>query len=50
MLLYIDPGSTSYIVQIVIGALLGTLFFFKSAWLQVKSWFQLIFNLFRKQK
>ncbi|MEQ1554282.1 MAG: hypothetical protein ABL929_08900 [Ferruginibacter sp.] len=36
ILLYIDPNSGSYIVQMIIAAILGSLFFFKNAWLQVK--------------
>lgn len=38
-LLYIDPGSGSYLVQAVIAGILGALFFFKNAWLQVKLFF-----------
>lgn len=38
-LLYIDPGSGSYLVQAVIAAILGSLFFFKNAWMQVKLFF-----------
>lgn len=38
-LLYIDPGSGSYLVQVIIAAILGVLFYFKSAWLWVKSFF-----------
>lgn len=37
--LYIDPNSGSYIIQMIIAAVLGSLFFFKNAWLQVKLFF-----------
>jgi hypothetical protein len=43
---YIDPGSGSYLVQIVIAGALGILFFFKNIgrffvniWLHIKSFF-----------
>jgi len=39
MLLYIDPGSGSYLVQMIIAAILGVLFYFKSAWHRVKAFF-----------
>ena len=35
--LYIDPSSGSYLVQMLIAAILGSLFFFKNAWLRVKN-------------
>jgi hypothetical protein len=38
-MLYIDPGSSSYLVQVIIAAILGVLFYFKNAWLWVKSFF-----------
>lgn len=38
-LLYIDPGSGSYLVQVIIAAVLGVLFYFKNAWAWVKSFF-----------
>jgi hypothetical protein len=37
--LYIDPGSGSYLVQAIIAAVLGALFYFKSLWLKIKSLF-----------
>lgn len=39
ILLYIDPGSGSYLVQIIIAAVLGAGFFFKNFWLKIKSIF-----------
>ena len=38
-LLYIDPGSGSYILQLIIAAVLGVSFFFKNFWLTIKSYF-----------
>lgn len=37
--LYIDPGSGSYLVQVIIAAVLGVLFYFKNAWAWIKSFF-----------
>jgi hypothetical protein len=49
ILLYIDPGSSGYLVQIIIGSVLAVLFFFKSAWMQVKFYAVKVFNLFKKK-
>jgi hypothetical protein len=38
-LLYIDPGSGSYLIQAIIAAVLGAGFFFKSFWVKIKSFF-----------
>jgi hypothetical protein len=38
-LLYIDPGSGSYLVQVIIAAILGGLFYFKNLWLKFRSFF-----------
>lgn len=38
-ILYVDPGSGSYLVQVIIAAILGIIFYFKSGWLWVKSFF-----------
>lgn len=35
--LYIDPGSGSYILQMIIAAVLGISFFFKNFWLAIKT-------------
>ncbi|MBS1513325.1 MAG: hypothetical protein JST86_20985 [Bacteroidetes bacterium] len=37
--LYLDPGSGSYVLQVIIAAILGGLMFFKNFWLKVKSFF-----------
>ncbi len=38
-LLYIDPGSGSYLVQVIIAAVLGIGFFFKNIWNYIKAIF-----------
>jgi hypothetical protein len=38
-LLYIDPGSGSYLIQVIIAAVLSTAFFFKNFWYKIKSFF-----------
>lgn len=38
-LLYLDPGSGSYLLQAIIAAVLGGLMFFKNFWISVKSFF-----------
>ena len=38
-LLYIDPGSGSYLVQVVAAAVLGIAFFFKNMKLTVRAFF-----------
>ncbi|MFI5154759.1 MAG: hypothetical protein ACHQEM_01150 [Chitinophagales bacterium] len=37
--LYIDPGSGSYLVQVIIASVLAVLFYFKNGWLKIKSFF-----------
>ena len=37
--LYVDPGSGSYLVQMIIAAVLGALFYFKSIWWKIKNFF-----------
>jgi hypothetical protein len=39
LFLYIDPGSGSYLVQAIIAAVVGALFYFKNFWLKIKSLF-----------
>lgn len=38
-LLYIDPGSGSYLVQAIIAGILGVIFYFKNIRLRIKSFF-----------
>ncbi|HTI09664.1 MAG TPA: hypothetical protein VL832_13940 [Puia sp.] len=37
--LYIDPGSGSYLIQVIIAAVLGALFYFKNLWWKFRSFF-----------
>jgi len=39
ILCYVDPGTTGFVVQIIIGAIVGIGFFFKSIWWRIKSLF-----------
>ncbi|MDB5196588.1 MAG: hypothetical protein JWP88_959 [Flaviaesturariibacter sp.] len=39
-LLYIDPSSGNYIVQVIVAAVLGAGFVAKSWWWKIKSFFQ----------
>jgi hypothetical protein len=38
-LLYIDPGSGSYLVQVIIAAALGVVFFFRNIKTYIKAFF-----------
>jgi len=37
--LYIDPGSGSYLIQMIIAAVLGVAFYFRNLWWKFKSFF-----------
>ncbi|WP_205510338.1 hypothetical protein [Longitalea arenae] len=39
ILLYVDPGSGSYLIQMIIAAILGALFYFKNIWWKIKAFF-----------
>lgn len=39
ILLYVDPGSGSYLIQVIIAAILGALFYFKNLWWRIKAFF-----------
>ncbi|HEV2353545.1 MAG TPA: hypothetical protein VGR89_04840 [Puia sp.] len=39
ILLYIDPGSGSYLVQVIIAAILGGAFWIKKFWRKIRSFF-----------
>jgi hypothetical protein len=43
-LLYIDPGSGSYLIQAIVAAVLGVAFFFKNIMLVVRHFFSRIFG------
>lgn len=38
-ILYIDPGSGSYLIQVIIAAALGVSFFFKNIFYSIKNFF-----------
>ena len=44
---YIDPGTGSLIIQIVIASLVGAAFLIKGFWIQVKAFFS---NLFKNRR
>jgi hypothetical protein len=46
VLLYIDPGSGSYLIQAIIAAVLGVAFFFKNIVFAIKHFF---YRIFRKK-
>jgi hypothetical protein len=37
--LYIDPGSGSYLVQVIIAGILGVAFYFKAVWARIRLFF-----------
>jgi len=39
ILAYIDPGSGSYLVQVIIAGVLAVIFYFKNGWLKLRSFF-----------
>jgi hypothetical protein len=43
-LIYIDPGSGSYLVQALVAAALGVAFFFKNIVIVVRHWFNRLFK------
>lgn len=43
-LLYLDPGSGSYLIQVIIAAVLGVAFFFKNIVFAIKHFFHRIFG------
>jgi hypothetical protein len=40
LFLYIDPGSGSYLVQVIIAAILGGAFWIKKFWRKIQSFFK----------
>ena len=38
-LLYIDPGSGSYFLQVIVAAVLGAAFWIKASWQRIRSFF-----------
>lgn len=41
---YLDPGSGSFILQILIATLVGSLFLIKAYWKKLKTFFKKIFS------
>jgi hypothetical protein len=39
LFLYVDPGSGSYLVQVIVAAVLGVIYFFKNIKLYIRSFF-----------
>jgi hypothetical protein len=44
ILIYIDPGSGSYLVQAIVAAALGVAFFFKNIVTYIKHWYYRVFK------
>lgn len=42
--LYVDPGSGSYLVQVIIAAVLGALFYAKHLWWRIRNFFSRLFT------
>ncbi|MFL5809915.1 MAG: hypothetical protein ACJ749_10375 [Flavisolibacter sp.] len=49
-LLYIDPGSGSYLVQVIAAAVLSIVFFFKNLKLYIKDLFRRLFRRNEKKQ
>lgn len=47
LLLYVDPGSGSYLIQAIVAAVTGFLFFFKNIRMYIRDKFH---RLFRKKQ
>jgi hypothetical protein len=41
---YLDPGSGSYLIQLLIASLLGGLFVIRSSWDRIKGFFSKLFS------
>jgi len=41
---YLDPGSGSYLLQLLLAGLLGSLFVVKASWGKIKGFFQRLFG------
>lgn len=44
ILAYLDPGSGSYLIQLLIAAVLGSAFVIKAFWRQIKNFFIVLFG------
>ena len=47
---YLDPGSGSFILQILIASLVGALFIVRTYWTRIKGFFQNMFKRDRRDK
>ena len=47
---YLDPGSGSFVIQMILASLLGVLFYVKTAWHQIKAFFASLFGKERDKK
>ena len=47
---YIDPGTGSYVIQMLLAALFGALFAIKVFWTRLKSFFRSIFSKVNNEK
>jgi len=50
LFLYLDPGSGSYLAQILAAAALGIVFFFRTIKLYILAFFSFFRRMFRKEK
>lgn len=41
---YLDPGSGSYIIQLIIASLLGAAFVIRASWSKIKTFFKTTFD------
>ena len=41
---YLDPGSGSFLIQLIIASLLGAAFVIRASWSKIKLFFKRIFN------
>jgi len=41
---YLDPGSGSYLLQLLIAGLLGSLFVIRASWDRIKTFFRRLFS------
>lgn len=46
---YLDPGTGSYIIQLALAGLLGSLFFVKTMWSRIKTFFAGLFSKENKE-
>ena len=47
---YLDPGTGSYVLQIILAAIVGIAFTFKIYWAKVKTFFATLFSKNSKEK